>query len=64
MADKLCKDLLDGGVVWWECKLMDGDKEWEEGFKGAEFLAKEAKYFVKIGVALGFYVLCKTKFTS
>jgi hypothetical protein len=43
---------------------MDGDKERDEGFKGATFLAKEAKYFVKIDVAFLCFVLRKMKAVS
>ncbi len=56
--------MLDEGIVWWESKLMDGNKEQEKKIIGATFLTKEAKYFLKIDVVLGFFVIDKMKVVS
>ncbi len=64
LANKFCEHLLDRNIVWWECKLTDGDKEREEGFIGVAFLAKEVNYFLTIDVVLGFLFLDKMKVVS
>ncbi len=43
---------------------MDGNKEQEKKIIGATFLTKEAKYFLKIDVVLGFFVIDKMKVVS